>query len=597
MHTLERPATNGRVSTVILEAPRRRSRWWYVAAAVILIVAIVASVIAVRSRASAVTYVTAPVQTGSLAQTVTASGTLNPQNTISIGTQVSGTISEIDADFNSHVKKGQILAKLDPTTFQAALDQAQAALAQTQAQAQASGATASGGPSAIAAAQAQAQAAAASSRVAEATANASNAAIATAQTNVTKAQAALSLAQQTVARDNQLLTQGYIAASQADTDKSTAVAAQSALDSARTAVTQAQAQAQASQAQIAQANAQQMASSAQAGVSNATAQSQAATHDAGVAAIGIQAAQVKTAQANLAHTIITSPVDGTVISRQVSLGQTVAASLQTPTLYTIAQDLGKMELDLAVGEPDIGRVTAGDTVSFSVLSYPNRTFTANVAQVRQNPTTVSNVVTYTVVVYVQNQDGALRPGMTANARIQVAHVDNATIVPLAAFTYAPPAGSFARNRRGNRGQGAAASGASSGAAASGAAASGAATGSRAQNGANGQGGSGSSASGGSAASPWGATSASSGGAVTSGAMGRIFVLRGGKLQPVPVKVGLVGDTQASVTPLRGTLDDTDQVVTGDNRSTSSSASRGSAGNPLGGGNQRSGGGGNRGPGG
>jgi hypothetical protein len=180
--------------------------------------------------------------------------------------------------------------------------------------------------------------------------------------------------------------------------------------------------------------------------------------------------------------------------------------------------------------------------------------------------------------------------MTANARIQVAHVDNATIVPLAAFTYAPPAGSFSRTRRGNRGQGAAGPGTS------GAAASGAAMGSRAQTGANGQGGSGS-ASSGSSASPWGATSASSGGAVTPGAMGRIFVLRAGKVQPVPVKVGLVGDTQASVTPLRGTLDDTDQVVTGDNRSTSSSASRGSASNPLGGGNQRGGGGGNRGPGG
>jgi HlyD family secretion protein len=569
MHTLERPATNGRVSTVILETPRRRSRWWFVAAAVVLIVAIVASVIAVRSRASAVTYVTAPVQSGSLAQTVTASGTLNPQNTISIGTQVSGTISEIDADFNSHVKKGQILAKLDPTTFQAALDQATASLAQTQAQAVASGATASGGPSAIAAAQAQAQAAAASTRVAQATANASNAAIATAQTNVTKAQSALALAQQTVTRDSQLLAQGYIAQSQADADTSAQIAAQSALDSARTAVSQAQAQAQASQAQIAQANAQQSASSAQAGVAGATAENQAAQHDAGVAAIGIQQAQVKTAQANLAHTIITSPVDGTVISRQVSLGQTVAASLQTPTLYTIAQDLGKMELDLAVGEPDIGRVAPGDRVSFSVLAYPNRTFTASVAQVRQNPTTVSNVVTYTVVTYVENTDGALRPGMTANATIQVAHVDDATIVPLAAFTYTPPAGSISRTRRGTRAQTGATTGGNAAPKQSAAA----------------------------QASPWGATSASSGGAVTSGATGRIFVLRGGKPQPVPVKVGLVGETQASVTPLRGTLGGNDQVVTGDNRSSSGASSGASTRNPLGGATGGGPRGGGRGPGG
>jgi HlyD family secretion protein len=577
MHTLERPATNGHVSTVILEAPRRRrSRWWSVAAAIVVIVAIVASVILVRSRAAAVEYTTVPVQSGSLAQTVTASGTLNPQNTISIGTQVSGTIAEIDADFNSHVKKGQVLAKLDPTTLQASLDQAQATLAQSIAQAQASGATAGGGPSAIAAAQAQAQAAVATSRVAVATANASQAAIATAETNVTKAQSALVLAQQTVTRDNQLLAQGYIAQSQADTDKSSEVVAQSALDSARTAVAQAQAQAQASQAQIAQANAQASASSAQAGVSDATAQSQAATHEAGVAAIGIQQALVKTAQTNLQHTIITSPVDGTVISRQVSVGQTVASSLTTPTLFTIAQNLSKMELDLAVGEPDIGRVTGADTVAFTVLAYPNRTFTAKVVQVRQNPTTVSNVVTYTVVVYVDNADGALRPGMTANSTITVAHVDGATIVPLAAFTYTPPAGSFSRTRRGNRPQGTA-----------GASQRGAASGTSPSSGA-------SASPSGASASPWGATSASSGGAVTPGANGRIFVLRGGQLQPVPVKVGLVGATQASVTPLRGTLGETDQVVTGDNRSTSGGASRGSTSNPLGG-TQRGGGG--RGPGG
>jgi HlyD family secretion protein len=590
MHTLERPATNGHVSTVVLQTPRRRSRWWFVAAAVLVIAAIVASVIFVRSRESAVQYTTVPIQTGSLAQTVTASGTLNPQNTISIGTQVSGTISEIDADFNSHVTKGQVLAKLDPTALQASLDQAQATLAQSVAQAQASGATASGGPAAVAVAEANARAAAATARVAQATANASTAAIATAQTNVTKAVSALTLAQQTVARDNQLLAQGYIAQSQVDTDKSSEVAAQSALDSARTAVQQAQAQAQASQASIAQANAQESAQSAQTGVSDATAQSQAATHDAGVAAIGIEQAMVKTAETNLAHTIITSPVTGTVISRQVSVGQTVASSLTTPTLFTIAQDLSKMELDLAVGEPDIGRLASGDTVSFSVLAYPNRTFTAKVAQVRQNPTTVSNVVTYTVVVYVDNADGALRPGMTANATTTVAHVDGATIVPLAAFTYSPPAGAFSRTRRGTRG------GAATGAA--GASGSTGATGS-ARGAASPAGGAQGSQAGGASASPWGTTSASSGGAVTSGATGRIFVLRGGKLQPVPVKVGLVGATQASVTPLRGTLSATDQVVTGDNRS-ASGASRGSTTNPLGGtqrGGGGGGGGGGRGPGG
>jgi len=568
MQTLERPATNGRVSTVILEPARRRPRWWFVAAAVAVIVAIVVSVIAVRSRAAAVTYTTVPVQTGSLAQTVTASGTLNPQNTINVGTQISGTISEIDADFNAHVRKGQVLARLDPASFQAALDQARASLAQTAAQALASGATASGGPAAVAAAQAQAQAQAAAAQVAAANSDASRAAIATAQSNVTKAQSALVLAQQTVARDRQLLSQGYIAQSQADADTSNAIAAQSAVDGARVAVTQAQAQSAASVAQVAQANAQQAAQVDTAGVQGATAAAQAATHDAGVAAIGINQAQVKQAEQNLSHTIITSPVDGTVIARGVSIGQTVAASFSTPTLYTIAQDLTKMELDLAVGEPDIGRLRAGDGVDFTVLAYPNRTFHATVQQVRQNPTTVSNVVTYQTVVIVNNKDGALRPGMTANATIEVAHVDGATIVPLAAFGYTPPSGAVTRTKRPRGGT----TGAS---------------------GSNQTQRSGNAGGAGNNASPWGQTSAASSGAVTPGGTGRIFVQRGGGLVPVRVKIGLVADTQASVTPLRGTLSADDQVVIGDSSSASGSKSA-SSGNPLTGGNQRAPGG-RRGP--
>ncbi len=566
MFTLERPATNGRVSTVILEPARRRPRWWLVISALLVVVAIVASLVVVRSRASAVSYTTVPVQSGALAQTVTASGTLNPQNTINVGTQVSGMISEIDADFNSKVKKGQVLAKIDPTTFQASLEQAQATLAQSEAQAEATGATASGGPASVAEAQAQAQAAAASAQAAKMTADAAQAAVTTAQTTITKNQSALQLAQATVTRDQQLLAQGYIAQSQMDTDQSNLIAAQSTLASSRAAVAQAQAQAAASTAQIATANAQDQAQNAQTGVSSATAENQAATHDASVAAIGIQQAQVKTAQANLANTIITSPVNGTVIARDVSIGQTVASSLQTPTLFAIAQDLTKMELDLAVGEPDIGHVAAGDPVSFNVLAYPNRTFTGTVEQVRKNPTTVSNVVTYTSVVIVNNKDNALLPGMTANATIQVAHVDGASIVPLAALGFTPPAGSLQHRTR--------PAGATTGAPATAGAAKTAAAGG---------------ATGATSASPWGSTGASSSGAVTAGSTGRIFVERAGKLTMVPVKVGLVNETEASVTPLRGTLSTSDQVVTGDSHGASSSHT--AARNPLTGSTTPAGGGG------
>jgi HlyD family secretion protein len=549
MDIIERPATNGRVFTVDVHAARRRPRWLFAALAVLAIVAILASLVVVRSRTNAIAYTTVPLQTGSLAQTVTASGTVNPQNTISVGTQVSGTISEIDADYNTKVKKGQVLARLDPTTFQAAVNQAQGQLAQAQAQSQATGATAGGGPSTVAQATAQAAASAAAAKAAQAGATSSREAIAAAQSTVTKDQSALSLAQRTVARDRSLLAQGYISQNQLDTDQANLVAAETALDAARTAVTQAQAQATAAQAQAVQAAAQQQAQAANVGVASATAGNQVATHAASEAQIQINQAQLATAKANLAHTVITSPVDGTVIARDVSVGQTVAASLQTPTLFAIAQDLSKMELDLAVGEPDIGRVRPGDRVDFTVLAYPNRTFHGTVEQVRQNPTTVSNVVTYTTPVLVDNRDGALRPGMTANATIEVAHVDNASIVPLAALGYQPPSGAVARNgqRRSGGTRGTTA----------------------------GKGGTAPSAS---SNSPWGATGASSGGAVTAGSTGRIFVLHSGKLQPVPVKVGLVSATQASVTPLRGEVQAGDQVVTGDDQA--ARASHASANNPL-----------------
>ncbi|MGD1065864.1 MAG: efflux RND transporter periplasmic adaptor subunit [Vulcanimicrobiaceae bacterium] len=547
----ERPATNDRIHTIILEPARRRPRLWFAAAAMLCIVAILASLLVVRSRASAVSYTTVPAQTGSLAQTVTATGTLNPQNTINVGTQVSGTINAIDTDFNAHVKKGQVLATIDPTTFQASLDQAQAQLAQAQAQAQAAAATAGGGSSSVSEAAAQAAAASDATKAAQATAGSAQAAIASAQSTVTKDQSALTLAQDTYNSDASLLKQGYVAQNQVNTDTSNLVAAQTTLAAAKAAVTQAQAQSAAALAQAVQAGATQQAQSANTGVTSAQAANQVATAHADEAAIGIDRAQVTTAAQNVKNTIITSPVNGTVIARDVTVGETVASSLQTPTLFSIAQDLSKMELDLAVGEPDIGHVASGDPVSFSVLAFPNRTFTGTVEQVRVDPTTVNNVVTYPVVVLVSNTDGALLPGMTANATIQVAHVDNATIVPLTALSYQPPSTAFS----GHRSRSHTATGTRSAAPAT----------QRTAAAGN--------------ASPWGATQAVSTGAVTPGSTGRIFVLHGKTLTPVPVKVGLVTSTQASVTPLRGTLTANEAIVTADNGGARASHAA-AAGNPL-----------------
>jgi HlyD family secretion protein len=509
-------------------------------------------VIVFRARsAGSVAYLTTTVAQQDLVQTVSATGTVNPQNTIDVGTQVSGTISELDVDYNSKVKKGQVLARLDPTELQQALDSAKAGLAQAQAQAAAAETTAQGAGIGIDTANASALAAAATARAAQETAQSSQQAIASAQTTVTKDQSALQLAQTTVSRDNSLLSQGYVAQAQVDNDQSSLVAAQTALQAAQSAVGQARSQAAASVAQAQASAAQTTSQSDAAQAARIAAQGGSDTAAASSAAIGIQEANVQQAQTNLAHSVITSPVDGTVIARDVSVGTTVAASLQTPTLFAIAQNLAKMEVDLAVGEPDIGSVRAGDTVSFNVLAYPNRTFTGVVSQVRKNPTTISNVVTYTTVVLVDNNDQALLPGMTANATIAVQKAPNALVVPLAALSYTP---AFSGTHKRGTGTKHAAAGATAGAASNG-------------------------------ASPWGTTTGSASSAIVAGAQSRVFVERNGKLVRVPVSVTLVSGTQAAVAPAGdATLVAGDLVVTGDGAAAPARAQRTqAAANPLTGG--------------
>jgi HlyD family secretion protein len=397
------------VSSITLPTPFswRLPRWLALLGGLLLGAALIAA-IALRSRGT-VSYVTAPVVQQTLTQSVTASGTVNPQNAVSVGTQVSGTIQSISVDYNRTVRKGQVLARLDPSTFQAQLDQAQAALSQAQALAAQADAAASGAQSGVA--------------IAGANSAAQEAAVASAQANVDKAQATLRLAQQTQTRDSALLAQGYIAQSSVDTDRSNTAQDEAAVAAA--------------QAAVAQARAQAAASSETVGQIGDSAQAQAAAAQAAQAGVEAALAAVQQDRLNLEHTVIASPVDGTVVAREVSVGQTVAPSLQTPTLFSIAQNLQKMEVDINVGEPDIGNVKAGDPVSFSVLAYPNRTFRGTVSQVRINPQTVNNVVTYDVVVLAGNADGALLPGMTANATIDVAKAPNALVVPAAALQWQP----------------------------------------------------------------------------------------------------------------------------------------------------------------
>ncbi len=557
------PPVGARLPRIAVSGGRLRSlgTWRIVLALLALVALIAGSVAFVRARsATAVTFTTVPLLRQDLVATVTATGTVNPQNTIAIGSQASGIISEIDADYNSHVHKGQILAKLDPTTFEAALGSARAALAQAENQAAADAASATGARSNIVGAQASAGAARATSQAAQATASMNQAAVASAQANVNKAQSALSVAQQTVDRDRSLLGQGYIAQSQLDADSANLVAAQSAVQSAVVAVRQAQLSATASASQAAATVDQSAAQIAATNSSQSTAAQQAATAAAAQSAIAIQEANVATAEQNLDHTVIRSPVDGTVISRTATIGETVAASFQTPTLFTVAQDLGKMEVDLAVGEPDIGSVRPGESVDFSVLAYPNRTFQGIVSQVRKDSTVTQNVVTYTTVVLVDNRDGTLLPGMTANATIQTAKAPSALVVPLAAFSYTPPSGSAPhRHRRTTSAAGGYASANSSG-----------------KPNAIGNAG---------AASPWGATNGTSAAIPTTGSQARLFVQRNGRLVRVPVKIVLANGTQAAVTPLHNAqLTAGDAIVVGDSSNAAATSTHSAAaGNPLAGG--------------
>ncbi len=497
--------------------PVWRLRWqkrWVALVGLVLVAPLLAlGITALRSHAQPA-YQTQPVARQDLLATVTASGTVNAQNTVNVGTQVSGNISAVYVDFNSKVRQGQVLARLDPSALQAQLTQAQAALSQAQAQAAGAQASAAGSQSGISAAAANAAAQAAGARAAQA-------AIAAADANVVKSQSAAAVAQQTAQRDKALLAQGYIAQSQYDTDESNAVSAQSDLKSAQAAAAQSRAQAAAS-ASTAQGGAAQ--------TSQTAAQAAGSQDSAAAAAAAVQAAQaqVEQDQLNLQRAVITSPVDGTVIARNVSVGETVASSFQTPTLFTIAQDLKKMEVDINVGESDIGSVAPGDAVNFSVLAYPNETFHGVVSQVRVNPTTVQNVVTYTVITRVDNSSGKLLPGMTANASIVVAKAANALVVPAQALSWHPATAAKHRAQTG-------------------------------------------STSAPRSASPWGQTANASAANLATGASGRIFVERSGKPVAIPVRIQLVSGTQLAVSALRDSLQAGDNVIISDSAATSGAA--------------------------
>jgi HlyD family secretion protein len=278
---------------------------------------------------------------GSIAKVISASGTLEAVETVQVGTQVSGSVQGLYADFNSIVRKGQVLARLDPSLIQADINRAQATLLGAEADRERFGVT------------------------------------------LADAETKLQRARELFAR--QLIPQ---------TD----------LDTAEMARQTADAQVRAAHAQVTQAK-----------------------------------AALSQTQVNLAKTVITSPIDGIVISRSVDVGQTVAASLQAPTLFTIAADLSQMQVNANIDESDVGSIHEGQPVTFTVDAYPNQVFRGTVRQVRLNPVVVQNVVTYAAIVNAPNRDFQLKPGMTANLTVEVTRRDNVLRIPAPALRFKPAA--------------------------------------------------------------------------------------------------------------------------------------------------------------
>ncbi len=308
--------------------------------AVVLIIAVGIGLFFVfKSNKNGPNYITEKTTRGDIKSIVSATGTVNAVTTVQVGTQVSGTIKQLFADFNSPVKKGQLLVQIDPSIFEAQVGQARANLM-------------------------------------------------SAKAGLEKSQVTLRDTSTTYERNKTLFAKNFIAKSD--------------LDTAQTNYLSAAAQIKIAEAQIQQAQ-----------------------------------AALDSSSINLKYSRILSPVNGIVISRNVDIGQTVAASFQTPTLFTIAQDLTKMQIDTSVDEADIGKINVGQNVSFTVDAYPELTFHGKVFVVRNAPITISNVVTYDAVIAVDNTSLKLKPGMTANVAIETATASGAIRVPNAALRFKP----------------------------------------------------------------------------------------------------------------------------------------------------------------
>ncbi|MBL8589292.1 MAG: HlyD family secretion protein [Methylobacteriaceae bacterium] len=351
-----------------------------------------------RSRAAQpeASWRTAKVDRGAIVAAVSATGTINPISTVIVGSQMSGLVKEILVDFNSRVKAGDVVARLDDTQVRARLEGARADLAQAQAQ--------------VAVQQAQKLKNAADAERARAQ-------LADVEAQLKRLDLVIADAEKTFQRQSELNARGVASAV-------TLQQAKTALDTQRAQRASAQAQIGSAKASISALEADAKVIEAQGLAAQATAQQRGAV--------------VKQIEVDLSNTEIRSPVDGVVVQRQIELGQTVAASLQAPTLFLIAEDLARMEIYANIDETDVGRVREGQTVSFTVNAWPARSFEGKLKLVRLGSQTVQNVVIYTAIVSVENPRLELRPGMTANLRIVTDRRENVLRAPNAALRWRPP---------------------------------------------------------------------------------------------------------------------------------------------------------------
>lgn len=333
------------------------------------------------SGPAAAPYTVVAVRRGNLATTISATGKLQAVTTVQVGTQVSGIVSELDADFNDHVKAGQVIARLDPSQIEAQMQQARATLAAAQAAVE----------------------------TVRSNSDSQAAAVEAAKANVDRAASVLLEADRTFKNTVALVDAGALAARQIQIDEAARSQAAAQKAQADAQYNQAVAQGRASKSQLDQASAQ-------------ATQAKAA---------------VDVASVNLERTIIRSPIDGVVVARNVDVGQTVAASLQAPTLFLIAQDLTKMQVLADVDEADVGQLKPESKVSFTVDAFPTETFDGEISQIRLSPNVVQNVVTYTAVISVANPKMQLKPGMTATVTATVAEKRDVVVIPNAALRFRP----------------------------------------------------------------------------------------------------------------------------------------------------------------